>query len=431
MLVNFRVENFKSFKDLTEFSMESTKLKNLKDSNTFDIGNKSLLKSAAIFGPNASGKSSVFDAIKAMQSIVKNSIDIEKTKKYRAHPFLLNSKTEKKGTTFEIEFIVGSYVYRYGLKIGISSIIIKEWLYRKKLEPNHRFILLFKRKKEEISIGASFKEGSGLPEKTRANSLFLPVVAQFNGKISEKLLTWFNQLNVLYNLESAAFANYSYSKLDDEEFKEKIVSLVKSADTGIYSIIKKSLSFEELADQISKEEGASLDDIPDFILDSIKKDGVSSINTEHIKYNDENEFLAVRKFELDFESDGTQRLLALSAPIIDALDNGKVLVIDELDNSLHTDLVEAIVKLFNSSKTNINNAQLIFSTHDTNLLDQRLFRRDQIWFTQKDIFGKSDLYSLVEYGRRDDLALEKSYLQGKFGAVPHISTLEYEASTPK
>lgn len=121
MLVNFRVENFKSFKDLAEFSMEATKLKNLKDSNTFTISNMSLLTSAVIYGANASGKSSVLDAIKSMRAIIKNSVDIEKSKRYTALPFLLSKETEEKETTFEIEFIIEKTIYRYGFEIHIDS----------------------------------------------------------------------------------------------------------------------------------------------------------------------------------------------------------------------------------------------------------------------------------------------------------------------
>lgn len=427
MLVNFRVENFKSFKDLAEFSMESTKLKNLKDSNTFSVQNMSLLKSAVIYGANASGKSSLLDAIRSMSSIVRNSVDIEKSKNYRARPFLLNKETENKRTIFEIEFIVASTIYRYGFEIDINSSILKEWLFQKNLAPRSRYVSLFERELNDIVIGSNFKEGSKLFEKTRNNALFLTVVAQFNGEIAESLVGWFNDLKILSNTQSEAFEHYSFSKLDDQKFREKIVSLVKSADTGIHGISKSEISFDDLI-----KEDSNIGNMPDFILDKIKENGMSSIKTEHIQYGKENTFHEMKSFDLNFESDGTQKLLALSAPLIDALDNGHVIIIDELDNSLHTDLVEAIVKLFNSSKTNTKNSQLIFTTHDTNLLNQKIFRRDQVWFAQKNVLGQSELYSLVEYGKgkaRDDLALEKNYLDGSFGAKPHIGSLAYEASS--
>jgi AAA15 family ATPase/GTPase len=205
-----------------------------------------------------------------------------------------------------------------------------------------------------------------------------------------------------------------------------MVSLIKNSDVGIFDISKSTISFDELI-----KDDSDLKELPEFILEKIKEDGMSTIKTEHIQYNKDDTFYKMKTFDLSFESDGTQKLLALAAPILDTLESGNVLIIDELDNSLHTELVEAIIKLFNSSETNPNNAQLIFTTHDTNLLNQDLFRRDQIWFAQKSVLGQSELYSLVEYGKgktRDDLVLEKNYLDGKFGATPHISSLAHEAN---
>ena len=424
MLVNFRVENFKSFKDLAEFSMEATKLKNLKNSNAFTVNNLSLLTSAVIYGANASGKSSVLDAIKSMSAIIKNSVDVEKSKQYRALPFLLNKETENKQTIFEIEFVIEQTIYRYGFEIAIESKILKEWLFQKHLKPRARYTPLFERDKNDVSISSNFKEGNNLIDKTRDNALFLTVVAQFNGEISEAIVNWVNKLNIISNTKSEMFQNYSFSKLDDSKFKDKIVSLIKNSDVGIFDISKSHISFDELI-----KEDSNLKELPDFIIEKIKEDGMSTIKTEHIQYNKDDTFHKMKTFDLSFESDGTQKLLALTAPIIDTLEQGNVLIVDELDNSLHTELVEAIIKLFNSSKTNPNNAQLIFTTHDTNLLNQKLFRRDQIWFTQKSILGQSELYSLVEYGKgktRDDLVLEKNYLDGKFGATPHISSLAHE-----
>ena len=426
MLVNFRVENFKSFKDLAELSMEATKLKNLIDSNTFKINNMSLLSSAVIYGANASGKSSIFDAIKLMKNIIKNSVDLEKSKHYKARPFLLNKETEYKSTIFEIEFIIEQVIYRYGFEIDIDSKILSEWLFQKKLKARSRYTNLFERKKGDFLISKKFKEGIKLVNKTRDDALFLTVVAQFNGEISEVILKWLDKLNIFSNTNLDMIEAYSLSKLDDPEFKHQIVSLIKSADTGIYDISKINISFDELI-----QENSDLENLPKFILKKIKEDGMSTIKTEHIQYKKDNTYYKIKEFNLSWESDGTQKLLALTAPILDALKNGNILIIDELDNSLHTQLAKAIIKLFNTESTNKNHAQLIFTTHDTNLLDQKLFRRDQIWFTQKDILGQSELYSLVEYGKgktRDDLVLEKNYLEGKFGAVPHISSMLYEVN---
>lgn len=420
MLLNFKVKNYKSFKDEIHFSLESTKLKQLKKTNTFEKHNLSLLKSAVIYGANASGKSNLLDAMLKMKSIIKNSSDIEKQKGYFHEPFLLNESTEKEPTEFECTFIENENLYRYGFIIESSSNIKEEWLYEKKLKKYAQEVLLFSRESKKFNLGSLFPEGRDIENRTRPNALFLSVVAQFNGLISLKILEWFDKFNIISNLRSEDFKHYSFSKLEDQSFYEKIVKFVKSADTGITDIKKKKVDFHSL-----DLENDDLKVLPDFIVNKLKEEGLSTVETVHMQYDSNNVYKQLKSFNLDFESDGTQRLLALSAPLIEVLLNGEILVVDELDNSMHTDLVRAIIKMFNCPNSNPNNAQLIFSTHDTNLLDQELFRRDQIWFVQKDIYGKSELYSLIEYGQgkiRDDLSLEKNYLKGKFGGKPYISS---------
>ncbi|KIM06662.1 MAG: hypothetical protein KU38_12525 [Sulfurovum sp. FS08-3] len=421
MLVSFNVKNFKSFKNRVDFSMEVTGLANLVEENTFKINNVSLLKSAVVYGANASGKSSLLDAMDEMKSIVLLSANLDTL--YTHRPFLLNTQSKNEPTSFEIELIIEGILYYYGFEIDKNGTILKEYLEQKKLQSGARRVLLFERNKKEFKIGTPFKEGKLLASKTRDEALFLSVVAQFNGKISLNIRNWFKNFNILSNLKSEEFEHLSFKKLKDEHFKEKIINLIKSADVGIYDIVNKKISFDEL--RIKEEE---LKILPKIILEDLQKNGMNTIKTEHIIYDEQSAFYGYETFELNFESDGTQKLLALSAPIIDTLEKGSVLVVDELDNSLHTELVEAMVKLFNSKDANPNNAQLIFTTHDTNLLNQEFFRRDQIWFTQKDIFGSSELYSLVEYksGSRNDANLEKNYLEGKFGAKPNISSLGLE-----
>jgi len=404
--------------------MEATKLKNLRESNTFTINNVSLLKSAVVYGANASGKSSLLDALSKMRNLIEHSLDIGTTKKYIPQPFLLNSETETKETFFECEFIINKILYRYGFNISINATITKEWLYQKKLQVKARETRLFERELQKITLGVVFKEGKNLFDKTKDNTLFLTVVAQFNGQISQDVLAWFSYCNILSCINSNEFENFSFNQLKDKDFKEQMINFIKKTDVGIYGIESKHINLDEL-----KIEDDILNTIPNELVSKIKEEGILKIETQHMQYDKDNIFKKLKSFDLEFESDGTQKLLALTAPVIATLSEGATLIIDELDNSLHTELVEAIIKLFNSKETNPNNAQLIFSTHDTNLLNQELFRRDQIWFTQKDIYGVSELYSLVEYGKgktRDDLALEKNYLDGKFGAVPHISSLGYE-----
>ena len=188
MLVTFRIKNFKSLKDLTDFSMEATKLKKLTSSNTFANHNISLLKSAVIYGANASGKSNFLKAMFKMRTIVKFSTDIEKAKKYQHEPFLLNSDTEQSPTLFETIFIIDDISYRYGFEINSKAIILNEWLYQKKLKLYAKEVQHFIRNEENVILGTSFNEGKGIQDKTRDNALFLSVTAQFNGKIAQNLV---------------------------------------------------------------------------------------------------------------------------------------------------------------------------------------------------------------------------------------------------
>jgi AAA15 family ATPase/GTPase len=424
MLLDFHVKNYKSFKNSVNFSLKASGLKNLKEDNIFHINNISLLKSAVLYGANASGKSSLLNAMNEMKSIILLSTNLNT--KYIHTPFLLNPNSENEPINFEIELIIDEIIYYYGFIIDKNGNILKEYLEQKKLQLGARSSLLFERDKRDIKLGILFKEGKKLESKTRENALFLSVVAQFNGEIATKILNWFKNLNVLSNLRSEEFKYLSFEKLKDELFREKIINFIKSSDIGIHDIINKKISFDEL--KVKSFQGVELEELPQEILEHLKQNGLHTIETKHISYNEDNTFCKYKNFHIEMESEGTRKLLALSTPIIETLLKGSILVIDELDNSLHTELVKAIVKLFNSNDTNPNNAQLIFTTHDTNLLNQELFRRDQIYFTQKDIFGISELYSLIDYGvgGRDDLNLEKNYLKGKFGAKPYISSLGLE-----
>lgn len=424
MLITLTSSNFRSFKDTTVFSMEATKLKNLKESNVFNVGNIELLSSAVVFGANASGKSNFIKLFDKMKNIIKNNSDIQKIKHYPHEPFLLDIDTRENPTKFEIEIAIEEVKYKYGFIISKSAKIEKEWLYSKNLKPYAKEIELFSRIDGKIILNQEYKDSKILVEKTSPEALFLVVTTQFNHSVSQKIYNWFEKTLVFSNINSQGLIPFTYEKLKEPKYKEKILNLIKNLDFGISDIESKELTFEDIEKNLPND-FKDLSHLPKEIRDRIKAEGITKIDIKHALYKGE-EFIKYEDFELDFESDGTQKLLLISAPIVDSLLEGYTVFIDELDNSLHTDIVRAIVFLYNNKESNKKNAQLIFSTHDTNLLDQELFRRDQIWFAQKDIYGKSELYSLIEFGRgklRDDLVLEKNYISGKFGAKPNIGKI--------
>ena len=396
--------------------MEATKFKsdNLAD-NSIKLGQIELLKSAVIFGPNGSGKSNIIFAMKKMRDIVDGSL-----KKYNLTPFKFDTNTNEQPTTFEVKFLYQDIIYRYGFSIK-KDIVVKEWLYYKKNKPRARENQYFQRKYQEFTNYGEFKKEADLikkENKTREDKLYISVVAEFNGRIARNVLDWFDIFNSFSSIHSD-LVPYTLEKISDEKQKERIIDFLRSADFGIVDLQEKSISFEEIEKKIKKDE------LPIDLLEEIKNDGgLKSIETFHHKYNNK-KFIGLEPLSIGNESDGTKKLFELSGAIIEALDNGEILIIDELDNSFHTKMTEAIIKLFNSEK-NIHNAQLIFASHDTNILTQKLFRRDQIWFTEKDLYGSTHLYSLIDFKTRKDTSLEKNYLEGKYGSIPAITELEYE-----
>uniref|UniRef100_UPI0025D095F0 AAA family ATPase n=1 Tax=Sulfurimonas sp. TaxID=2022749 RepID=UPI0025D095F0 len=414
MLIDFTVENYKSIKDSITFTMEATAIQD-HSKNIFEDGKQTLLKSSVIYGPNASGKSNLLNAMNFMRSFVENSAtEYKPNDTIEVEPFKLNTLTKKKPSLFETTFIHNEIKYRYGFRLD-SNIVQDEWLFQTKIRETKLFI----RTGQEFDLSKAFSEGKLIvkEDKTRENALFLSVVAQFNGSISKDISNWFNQFNITSNVDKNQFEHYTLNMLGDSENKCKILQLLLSVDMGI-------------KDVEMKETDVEYEEVPSSIQKMIKDDKAekskithAEIITKHMQYNEQNEYIGDIEFKFKNESTGTKKFLLLAGPIIETLDKGEILIIDELDNSFHTQMTEFIIELFNSKETNPKNAQLIFATHDTNLLTHKLFRRDQIWFVEKNIYGESEIFSLIDFGARKDTSLEKNYLEGKFGGVPHIYNL--------
>lgn len=417
MLISFSIENFLSIKEKVVFSMEATKFKsdNLLN-NSVKLEQIELLNSAVIFGPNGSGKSNLIVAMKKMRDAIEGSL-----KNFDLIPFKFDTiYYNEKPSIFEIKFLYKDIIYRYGFSIK-NNIVVEEWLYHKKNKFRARENQYFKRTYQEFINFGDFKKEADLikkENKTREDKLYISIVAEFNGQISRNILDWFSMFNSFSGIHSN-LTPYTLDKISNENQRERIIDFLRSADFGIVDLQEKSISFDEIEEKLKN------DNLPIDLIEEIKQDGgLKSIETYHHKYKDE-KFIGLEPLSIGKESDGTKKLFELSGAIIEALDNGETLIIDELDNSFHTKMTEAIIRLFNSEK-NTNNAQLIFASHDTNILTQKLFRRDQIWFTEKDLYGSTHLYSLIDFGTRKDTSLEKNYLEGKYGSIPAIIELEYE-----
>lgn len=424
MLVEFRVGNFLSFKDEVTLSMVASADKEHLATHTVKINNKlSLLRSAAIYGANASGKSNLFNAMAFMRNFVLNSSrESQATEKIAVEKFRLSTETENKPSTFEIVFLMENIRYRYGFQVDEKQ-VHNEWLF---YVPTTREATLFIREKNEIKVGPDFKEGKGLEAKTRENALFLSVAAQFNGKKAKKILEWFDELRIISRIDAERYQAFTISKLTDREYEEFTSKFLRVADLGIKEIQKteRPLNEEDLPKEIPLK-------LKSRIM-TMEGSAVIDVEAVHQKYDQQNKPVVDEKFSLfKSESAGTLALFGLSGPIFDTIKKGKVLIVDELTSKLHPLLTQAIIEAFHQSHKETGSdrvlpsqAQLIFVSHDTGILKNQLFRRDQIWFTQKNEYGATNLYSLEEYSIRKDASFDKDYIMGKYGAVPFISGIE-------
>ncbi len=416
MLLQFTVNNFKSIKDTTVFSMATSS----KDAgNFFSIKKYKLLQSAIIYGANASGKSNFLKAMAFMRRVVLNRDKvILSTDRLPHYPFKLSTETEDSSSSFEMVFFVNEVKYRYGLEVD-NTTVYSEWLYA---DENGKESKLFYRDIDENEIYVNrikFKEGLKL--KVSTNQLFIWKCDQEGGKISASILKWFSHLNMIDGIENEQYISETMKQMENEEYKKELISLVKTADIGIEDIL---IDEEDIPKNIIEDMPLPLE-LKKQLLESDSLKSLSLL-TQHKKYDENNNEIGVATFELDKEeSKGTQKFFKMSAPILNTLREGKVLIIDELDASLHPMLTKHLIKLFHDDKINKFNAQLIFATHDTNLLTPSVFRRDQIWLTQKDQYGSTELYSLAQFKNvRKDEDFEKKYIQGKYGGVPYLQDFE-------
>ncbi|MEC4678575.1 MAG: ATP-binding protein, partial [Nitrospirota bacterium] len=381
-----------------------------------------LLRSAAIYGANAAGKSNVIKALAVMQKIVtgsssKGQVDED----LPLVPFLLDETSSKAPSEFEIEFVSEGVRYQYGFSTTKKR-ILEEWFIAYPRGVAQRWIdRTYDEEQQKYHWGGMSKLAGRKQvwrDATRPNALFFSTAVQLN---SEQLLPahrWFHNV-----LRVAGFGGWSKKftirQCKEDSKKDEILDLLKTADVGI-----DNLKFEE--------EKFSLDSLPKKMPDELKEELSSKLEGEtliEVKTVHQNNHGKNVIFEMDDESDGTQKVFALAGPWLATLEKGYVLVMDELHDNLHPHIVKYLVNLFHSAETNPKNAQLLFTTHDTSILDQEVLRRDQIWFCQKNKKNSTELYPLTDFSPRKGVEnLEKGYLSGRYGALPYIRKRKVEAA---
>ncbi len=423
MLIQFSTKNYLSFKDEQTLSLTMAKGGELVNSNTFKSNLSapaSLLKTAVIYGPNASGKSNFIAALVAMKRIVMGSTtEWQRGEELPITPFLLDEMSTESPSEFEIVFISDGVRYQYGFA-ATSERVHEEWLLAfPKVKPQRWFTRTWNAEMNtyEWKMGNSFTGQKQLWQAaTRSNALFLSTAVHFNSEQLQPVFDWFkNNLRAIYFSGSYEELEFTSSRCKDSNELNKVVEYLKVADLGIddLSIKSERISAKHLPDYMSEEAKTN------FLENEIDTD-VFDIRTIH-KTNQGNTVV----FNFSLESAGTQKFFALAGPIIDTLENGYVLFTDELHSNFHPKMVRFLVDLFHSDKTNPKNAQLIFTSHETSILSQKIFRRDQIWFCEKNKEQATRLYPLTDFSpRKGRENLEAGYLSGRYGSLPYLNTTD-------
>ncbi len=423
MLVNFRVENYKSIKEPCELSMVASRyFKDKEETNTFDTGIHDfprLLKSIVIYGPNASGKSTVIDAIKFLSYFVSESAQKSNSnEKIKVTPFKLCADSRNKDTSFEISFIENEIRYEYGLCVN-PEMVTEEWLFAYPSGKAQKwFHRVWDSQSEEYFYKFSNKfEGGRLrsdwQKQTRKNASYLSVAVQYNSEQLQPVFDWFQQR--LFSLKPDTLSHqYTASECKRPEVKKQVIDFIRSSDIHLteINVITKKLSDipfpDDMPDAFKEEFSKSFKDKEFHDIQFIRKDDKGQ--PVHFDFHE--------------ESQGTQGLFSFAGPWLDVISNDLVLFVDELDSSLHPLIVHHLVDILHKSGSK---AQIIFTTHDTTILSQRsLLRRDQVWFISKDKSQASSLYPLSDYSVRDGEAIEKGYLSGRFGAIPFIQDIHFD-----
>lgn len=433
MLLNFRFKNYKVFKEEQLFSLIAHKpFKEHQDTHLVSNDSTDILYSAVLYGANASGKSIFIEAMDfARRFILQSSKESRAEDPIETEPFLLHTSTEQMPSEFEFTFLHEGKRFRYGFSVT-NKAVEEEWLYVK----NKKEVEYFYRSGSEYDYNKSQLPVIKLlldRNMVRDNALILSVMAQFNEAIALSVTQWIDSIGIISGLDSDTFRYYTVNRIkEDHSFERRILNLLKAADLGIVEL-------EVPAVDLPAE-------YKDTLLGVLAANHV--VKTFRYKYDTYNRPILndLVSFDMeDSESKGTQKYFALLGPILETLDKGHILIIDELDARLHPNLVREIVNLFHQPETNPNHAQLIVATHNTNMMNRKTYRRDQIWYINKDTYGASRMYSLMniksQKGGAPELGdnYELKYLRGSYKAVPSLwqfdvnkedfSTLSHQTSS--
>lgn len=420
MLIEFSATNFRSIREIQKLSLVAGTGKEHLGQNTFDSGLPGfprLLRSAVIYGANAAGKTNLLRALQFMHGLVLGSAAFQQETRVAHNPFRLSKQTTSQPSEFEVVFADEGVRYEYGFTVDAER-IHDEWLIAYPHgRPQSWFERTYNKKKNahEWQFSSKLK---GSPrvwrDATRANALFLSTATQLNSEQLSPIFRWFQKKLVIIVTGSPTQLNMglTFQLLEQSDGKQRLLKFVKAADLGI-----DDLSLQRVPLAAATAIGGNV------VREPQPGDQIPSVMrvTSYHKASDSEQRIAM---DLGDESSGTVALFNSAGAWLNVLKNGEVILYDEIDTSLHPLMTRFLIGLFHEKSTNPKNAQLVFTTHDTSLLDSEIFRRDQIWFIEKDRNGASRLYPLTEFSPRKDEKLERGYLRGRYGALPFIGELK-------
>ena len=425
MLIDFSVTNYRSILERQTLSMAaSSYFKELEALNTFDVGLADkvprLLRSTVLYGPNASGKSTLIQALNFVQDCILNSQkESQSGDVIGTVPFKLTANSRAADSAFEVTFVEQGVRYEYGFCCNRER-FTEEWLFAYPLGRAQKwFHRVFDAKagKDVYKFSKSFegdRKRQDWKAQTRSNALFFSTAIQLNNEQLKPAFAWFQQrLKVMGSAHNLA-AGYTADRCKDDAIKSRVIEFINSADLSIADIRLDELLF-------------SMEMLPKKLPVAVRDELVHGMTGKKMParvtfiHKDIQTQEAI-EFDEGEESDGTRALFAFAGPWLDVTDNERVLVVDELDTSLHPLLVHHLVKRLHQ---NNSKAQIIFTTHDTTLLSQKLLRRDQVWFMEKDASKATRLYPLSDFSPRENEAVERGYLNGRYGGIPFLKELDF------
>lgn len=424
MLIEFSVTNYRSILERQTLNLTASAYSELESLNTFAYDNSDssprLLRSTVLYGPNASGKSTLIQALRFVEDQVLNSQkESQAGDAIDVVPFKLTAASREADSEFEITFVEQGVRYEYGFCCNRTR-FTEEWLIAYPLGRAQKWfhrVYDAKADKDTYKFSTSFLGGKARhdlwKEQTRPNALFFSTAIQLNNEQLKPAFDWFKSRLRVFDSARGFSPGYTMQRCSKDEDRQRVVEFMNSADLSIADIQVKEAILS--ADSLPK-------DMPTDLREKVLKDMAGKKFLETRFLHKEVNTAETVEFDESEESDGTRALFAFAGPWLDVIENERVLVVDELDTSLHPLLVHHLVKRLHHAGTK---AQLIFTTHDTTLLSQKLLRRDQVWFMEKDDKSATHLYPLSDFSPRDNEAIERGYLNGRYGGIPFLKDLDF------